>query len=146
APWPFATAWAKLAEITDGAAGGYAHAYALPTDCMVVQEVFSGRSIRRTQQEPFTIAYRQGVRILLTDCENAEIRYTVRVENTQIYPPGFRDALTWKIAMDIAAALTAKSAIIENARRNYEISVTRAVAQALGEGEDDPEALPPALA
>lgn len=143
APWPFATKRAVLTPIADGARGGYAFAYTLPGDCIAVQEVFGGRRLREDQKIPFQIETDADLRILLTDREDAEIKYTARVENPLTFHPLFVEALSWYLAEDLAISLAKDDdAHMRNASRannRYIQTIHAAIAQALGEQQKDKE-------
>src|SRR5690606_41035061 len=126
---------------------GYAFAYALPSDCITVQEVFAGRGLREDQKVPFRVENEGDVRVLLTDQENAEIIYTARVESPTLFHPLFVDALTWKLAGDLAISLAnddhLANRFANRANNRFLQIIELAKAQAVGEQRSvkDPESL-----
>lgn len=143
APWPFATKRAVLAPLAGGGRGGYAFRYQLPADCLVVQEVFSGRGLREDQKVPFRVENEGDARVLLTDQEDAEIIYTARVESPTLFHPLFVDALAWKLAGDLAISLAkdddAATRFASRANNRFLQIIEWAKAQAVGEQRPDKE-------
>lgn len=143
APWPFATKRSALAPLASGGRGGFAFAYALPPDCLTVQEVFAGRRLREDQKVPFVIENEAETRILLTDQEDAEVKYTARIENPLLFHPLFVQALSWNLAGDLAISLAkdddATTRYASRANNRYIQTIHQAIAQAVGETQQDQE-------
>lgn len=143
APWPFATKRAVLAPLASGGRGGFAFTYALPPDCITVQEVFAGRRLREDQKVPFQVENEGEMRVLLTDQEDAEIKYTARVETPTLFHPLFVQALSWYLAQDLAISLAkdddASTRMASRANNRYIQIIHQAIAQAVGEQQPDQE-------
>lgn len=143
APWPFATKRAVLAPLASGGRGGFAFSYALPPDCIAVQEVFAGRRLREDQKVPFAIENEAETRILLTDHEDVEVKYTARVENPLVFHPLFVQALAWNLAEDLAISLSkdddATMHYASRANKRYIQTIHQAIALAVGERQPDQE-------
>lgn len=144
APWPFATKRALLPPpLAGGGRGGFSFRYTVPEDCITVLEVFVGRGLREDQKAPFQMEEEADVRILLTDVEDAEIKYTARVTNPLTFHPLFVEALGWKLGEDLAISLakdddaTARRA--SRAHKRYIETIHQAIAQAVGEQQKDKE-------
>lgn len=83
---------------------GWQYAYAEPTDCLRVLEVmpdadtFGARSIMFDRETDALT----GLPIILTNTDQAVIRYTRRITDTSRFSPLFTDALTWLLASKLA--------------------------------------------
>jgi len=65
---------------------------------------------------------------ILCNSDSLQIRYLKRVEDTARYTPNFADALSARIAHDIAGALTQSTKLVEQAYIMYEKKLTEAAA------------------
>jgi len=143
APWPFATKRAVLTPLASGGRGGFTYSYNLPSDCITVQEVFIGRGLREDQKAPFQVETDADVRILLCDVEDAEVKYTARVENPLTFHPLFTDALGWRLAQDLAISLhkdeDLHTRMASRANNRFERIIQLAIALAVGEQRPDQE-------
>lgn len=137
--WPFASRWEQLAEPVGDPIQGWAHTYALPTGCLVAREIWCGlRNPRTDQRTPFEVAGG----LVGTDAEApVALRYTARV--THFYPPGFKEALAWRLAIDLTLALRKDGSLYGQAKQEYEIALSRAKVEAVNEGV--PDRPPPSL-
>lgn len=142
--WPFATRRATLAEFAGVERSGWAHAYALPADCLMPRDLwFGARRLRPDQRAVYEIEDDDAAAVLLTDLEApVELLYTARIETVPRYPPGFVDALAWSLAKDLAIALAVKESLAARADREAELSRQRAIVQAVN--AEQPDVNPPA--
>lgn len=106
-PWNFATARVSLARAAGSPCFGYAHAYALPPDCLYVVEVHP--DARFVVEGSF----------LLTDAAQVSICYVRRVDRVSEMPPTFRVALATRIAAHAAKKITGSSAEKERMESLY---------------------------
>ncbi|HWV38853.1 MAG TPA: hypothetical protein VN033_10305 [Vulgatibacter sp.] len=143
APWPFATRRALLAEVAAPSdppyadtSTGWAHRYALPVDCLVAREVWSGQR-NPLERVPFAVEFGGLGRVLLTDQADAQLIYTAKVVDPASFDPGFDDALAWHLAADLALPLKAEVKLGQNARAMAEHTLLRATARAFNEGQRD---------
>lgn len=163
-PWRWATRHQVLAELTE-TRSGWAHVYALPTDCLEPRYIFSG--IRpgqgavplssadllgvtavsmlpaingRATQIPFSVeASVDGARrVLVTDWDDAELVYTAALEVVPVFPPLFCDALAWRLTADLALSLAVKPALAEAAEKYAAQALGRAAAADLNAAQPDP--------
>lgn len=109
--WNFAMRRATLNRLATGPDFEWAFAYQLPTDCLRVVQLNGYEP--NEQQGMFAIESDQ----LLTDAEEAQVRYIARVEDGSFYPPLFSQALATLLASRLAGPLTGSrelpSALIE---------------------------------
>lgn len=142
-PWPFATRRALLAEIAGsgvppyaGTETGWAFRYALPADCLVAREVWAGER-NPLAPIPFATGYGSTGRVLLADVANAQLEYTAVVVTPAAFDPGFTDALAWRLAGDLALSLQARPDFEPLCRARYEAALSRALATAVGERQQE---------
>lgn len=143
-PWPWATSRARLARLApssaDGSRQGFAHVYAVPSECLKPLRIYPGqRNLRADQQIPFRIEHRASGRILLTDHAEPELEYTAAITDPNLFPPLFREALAWRLARDLAMALAVHERIGARAEQMAQQSLFDAAASAASQHQPDPE-------
>ncbi len=151
--WPFATRREALAVVAGETRTDWLYVYGVPADCLAIRFVTlpGVRNPRPNQIPPSRIEARKappadggGVigKLLLCDQPNAELVYTMRVENVAAFDPDFEDALAYRLATDLARSVIRG---VEGARladvmsKAYEYAVRVAAAAALNEQSDEPE-------
>jgi hypothetical protein len=130
--WNFATQRATLSQLAAAPAFGWGYQYQLPTDCLRVLQLnaFEDRQIR----PPYVVE--QGK--LLTDQDTANILYTARVEDANLFDPLFIKALSIKIASDIVTPLTGSRAQAAELMQEFE-GMLKNLAAAQDAKEDRPK-------
>lgn len=101
-PWKFATRRVLLAKLTVPS-WDWSHAYAEPTEALKLLAVLpaSASSDADTQEyEAETDA--NGTAIILTNQDDASLRFVARVTDTTKFSPLFVDALAWLLASYLA--------------------------------------------
>jgi len=117
-PWNCLIRRAALAQETETPAFGYTYQYALPTEpyCLRVLE-FSNGSMSYPQDNMtsnsggpvFVIEGRK----LLTDEGSAQIKYVARVTDPQEYDASLVEALSARLATEIAYAITGSTTVVQ---------------------------------
>lgn len=159
APWPFATKYAVLTQLTTFIlpTSEYQFQYNYPADALVVRGLLNGVSRIEDKQSriPYRIAQAQTgtTKVILCDVEpitgNTDttqnvpwVRYTVDVTDTTQFTPEFVEAvaflLAWRIGPRIAGD---KSKLIDNAGMLYTSAIIQAKRAALNEQAQDDEPL-----
>lgn len=118
--WSFAMRLSPLAKYEESPID-FHFAYALPPDCL--------RAIRLRGDAPFVIRGTQ----LCTDAETAVLEYVADVEDAAVYDSKFVEALTYKLAAELAMPVKGSADLMNYYREAYERFVQRAAAQSLGE-------------
>jgi hypothetical protein len=96
--WNFATRRVELAEV-DNPVDHWAYAYALPNQCIAARAVLPPECTDDTLEQVFTIeAAEDGSAILYTNMEDAVLKYTTLVEDTNKFTPTFVIALSYDLA------------------------------------------------
>lgn len=148
-PWSFATAFANLAEVAVNPNPGFAHAYAVPTDCITVRGLVNG--IFQEGAWPFIcdidrpniprIAYKivggSGTRLICTSISPATLEYTAKVTAPELFDPIFVSALAWKLAGQVAPALAKDAGVAQNCEQMYQMEIRTAVTAMLNESAND---------
>lgn len=104
-PWKFATRRARLAQLIVDA-WNWDYAYAEPADALKLLSVLPASAANDTDTEEFeSETTADGDPIILTNLEDASLRYVARVTDTTAYSPMFIDALGWMLASYLAGPL-----------------------------------------
>lgn len=134
--WPFATKFANLNLVETNPNDEWAFSYRYPVDCLYARRILSGF---REDSESTRISYKviqddQGL-LFLADKENAQLEYTLDLENTDLFSSDFRIALSYRLAHYIAPRLTAGDPfnLADKTLKKYQIEITNAAANALNE-------------
>ncbi len=129
--WNFAARRASLAKNATGPAFEYANAYDLPPDCLLVRSVLDGEA------ERWVVEGRQ----ILTDMgDPISVKYTALVGDTARFDPLFVDALSARIASDIAVQLSESTSRAQGLWQIYQSKLVEARRRDAQEGQ--PERLP----
>ncbi len=103
-PWNFATARAKLAQLTSTPAFGFDHAYALPSDWIYTI------SAHNNDRGSGTILFKEELldsqNVLMSDADDVYIRYTMDLEDPNLMSAKFRRAFVTTLARDMCIAIT----------------------------------------
>lgn len=100
--WRFATRRVLLAKLAVES-WDWSFAYAVPTDALKLLGVLSAAASSVDKAQPYeTESGANGALIILTNQENASLRYIARVTDTTRFSPLFVDALAWLLASYLA--------------------------------------------
>lgn len=138
--WNFAGKRAVLANLGTPPTN-WAYRYALPSDCLEARYLVvpGSRQPRSGQRIAYEVSVEDDVKVLYTDQENAELVYTCRVTNPNLFSPLFIMALGWLIGAECAMPLSAAPGLGDAARRNYALTISAAGSSSLREAEPGPE-------
>ncbi len=138
--WNFAASRVKLAQLSNTPAFGYDFQYALPSDWMRTisvhptdsrNDVLTDYAIESTEAEG---------RVLRTDHPHVYLRYVRRLTDPNVMDPAFREALAWRLAMELAVPLAKSGSLRDRMERGFEDAL--AVAKSIDGQDDPPQALP----
>lgn len=141
--WPFATKIIALELVEEDPNDEWKYSYRYPTNCINFRRVLSGiRNDERSTRETYRIVNDSSGQLIYTDQNEAEAEYTLDVTNTEILPPDFVMALSYRLAAYIAPRLTAGDPfkLGDKSAQLYQIEISRAAASAYN--EEQPEQLP----
>ena len=127
--WKFATRRKALA-LLDTDYRGWAFAYAEPNGCLRMLAVLQADASSEAKGENFdTESQDDGTRIVLTNVEDAELRYTARVSDTSKFSPLFVSCLARLLASYLAGPLIkGKEGIAESKAQYQAFMVEKAAA------------------
>jgi hypothetical protein len=129
--WNFATKREVLALETV-TYSGWAYAYAYPVDCIEARELYdAGQGLRTNQKIPFEVALNSAKnrRLVLTDQDAAELIYTARVTDANMFDPLFVMALSYALASELAISIKGDPKLAELMTQTYRRQVGRAMAK-----------------
>lgn len=121
--WGFATRYASLTAASKPAFG-FDKAYTLPGDCVKVLDVRCHHDLRA----PAARYVLQG-RTLLTNVTPANVRYISRNADMDTWPADFADAVSWRIALEIAALSAQTMGMVPMLMQGYQTALAQAQAQ-----------------
>ena len=149
-PWPFATKFVSLAEVTTNPDPIYPYCYAFPTDCLYARKIvnqifpvdywpFAGNDVclPQIQAIPFRVIQGESTRLIATSVTPATLEYTVRIDDPGFFDPIFVSALAYKLGVEIAPALAKDPSIADRMEQAYLAVVASAFAQGMNEGQGD---------
>lgn len=142
--WPFATKIAALGLVEEDPNSEWDFSYQQPSDCLKPRRILSGiRNDPRDSRVPYRLAQSDAGNVIFTDKEDAELEYTLRVEDVTYYPPDFVLALSYRLAGLIAPRITGGDnfQIGERAKNEYKAEISSAARTSLNEEqvEQDPD-------
>ena len=114
-PWNFATKRIQLAQETASPTFGYDYQYTLPSDCLRVLGVSYDSSLKTNNR----ILYKIEGNLLLSDETQIYIEYIFKETNTTNYDPNFIEALSFRLAQELAYPIVQSSELTDRLRQNY---------------------------
>ena len=124
--WGFNTGREALGLLEESPAGyPYRYRYNAPTSMLQAYEIFD-----ETPElgKPIPFLYEDGC--IFTDKENAVLVYAIRVNECSKFSPAFREALAWRLAGDMAMALTQRADFAKMCQQNFMQAIDTAKALA----------------
>lgn len=136
--WSFASRRVSLA-LTDVEITNWLYAYKYPADCVAARRlVYEGlRNPRSDQRIPYEIGYDGTQRLILTDQVDAELIYTARITDPNLFSPLFVTAFAWLLAEPIAMPLAVSTSLADRAAKRASQWLSAAIAGNLREGQED---------
>jgi len=134
--WSFASRRVELALLPQSP-DAYTFAYRQPSDALYVRRLYEKGSNKPWDKKHYKCTADKEGRVIYTNIEFAEVEYTADITDTSLFDDGFIEALSWKLASEIAFTLTGKPDIASNAIQGYNAYFTEAA------GEDAAEDLEP---
>jgi hypothetical protein len=136
--WTFASRRRVLARVDSVLTGsGWAYVYGYPTDCLAVRWLYNpvvdGDSI------PYEVTSdARGTRVILSDLGDAVLIYTARHTDMGRCDPLFIEALSWKLASEIAVPLSQDRSLAKMAFEQYRMVLSQAHTADANEGQARP--------
>lgn len=134
-PWNFAASRVKLAQLSSTPEFGYEFQYALPSDWMRTISLHPADSRFSEITDFVTESTAAEGRVLRTDWPDVYIRYVRKLEDPNVMDAAFREALAWRIAVELSIPLAKSAALRERMERGFDDAL--ATAKSI-DGQDDP--------
>lgn len=136
--WNFAVKRTQLTASASDPTFGWDYAYPLPDDFIRMV------SVHPHDDDESTIEYRlefqsSDDRVLVTNSNQIYIRYIFDMDDPNLMSAAFRDVLSWRMARELASALSKSTSAAEFADNNYRRSLSRA--KSIDGVEDFPETM-----
>lgn len=134
-PWSFATRVGPLATHASAPPPGWLFRYEYPPDCLNAFELLLPTSTRLDPAIPYAVELLEdgSTKSILADAEGASLRYVMRVTDTALFDAQFTEALSWRLARELAMPLTRKAAVWQIAEQGFRLAVGSAWASDLNE-------------
>ena len=133
--WGFARKTLVLALLAS-TRPGWKYVYAWPSDCVMPRRIYDPAregadidpetlSSLSDDPIPFEIGVNDALngRIILTNQINAIVVYTAKVTDANLYPPSFIDALSWRLAADLAIPIRSDSGLQQKMLAQFQTRV-----------------------
>lgn len=133
--WNFAASRVRLAQLSSTPEFGYRFQHALPTDWMRTISVHPADGRHQRITDYATESTEAEGRVLRTDSPDVYLRYVRKVSDPNVMDPTFREALAWRLAMELAIPLAKSSSLRDRMAAGFEDAL--ATAKSL-DGQDDP--------
>lgn len=143
-----------LAALTTVSLPGWTYAYRYPEECVTARMVVPESGLRlawisawdRTSitlpsgsRIPWTVGSDDAGRVIFTDLEQAFLIYTARVTDPGTFSSQFQDALSWRLAVELAMALTKDRRVVDMVSRQYQLALDVAKRGSMNEQGQDQE-------
>lgn len=138
--WNFAASRVKLGQAAAAPAFGYDFQYVLPSDWMRTISVHPADNERLHLRDYKTESTAAEGRVLLTDEPDVYIRYVRKITDTNLMDPAFREALAFRLAMELAAPLAKSGSMRDRMVAGFDDALVTAKSI---DGQDDPPQMPP---
>lgn len=146
----------KILALLEDTYSGWDFAYSWPSDCLVPRKIYDGTGdLTGTVYDPETdryiqtgkIEYEIGVnddlnrKLILTDKEDAELIYTAKVTDANLYTPMMVQALGYRLAADLAVPIRADSKLGQNMLNAFFRTVGEAQASSANAEQKKPDVI-----
>lgn len=117
--WPFATKVAQLATVSGAAIPGWDYVYAMPGDSLRIKKIYNASTIDNPDHDKFVVMLYTNQKVIATDTETAWAEYIADVRDPNLYDWQFIDAFAWRLASNLAHALTGNAQFVESSMKMY---------------------------
>lgn len=138
-PWTFATKRVQLAQLAESAPD-FKYVYQYPSDALIVRLMYNESFTCRPNSNYFRIMSSNGGRKIYANIPNAYIEYTADIRDSEVFDSQFVEAFSWKLAAEMAFALTGNMNLATNAIQAYNAYFTEAAGEDAAE-ENQEEAV-----
>ncbi len=135
--WPFAQRSVALAVVEADPTPLWAYSYRTPADCLRPVSI----PLSATTGAPFAVASDVTGGLIYTSISPATLFYTALIEDVNLFPQDFADALAWALAVRIAYPLSKSFDVVGEARKGAALALATALTAA-GNAQQQPEPPP----
>jgi len=116
----------------------YTYAYAYPIDALLIHKIYNPTSKDKKLEYVIRASSSLSSKVILTDEEDAQILYTANVENTNSFDSLFLEALSWKLAADLAQPVRGDENLQNICLQNFLLTISQAQTNDSNEGYQPP--------
>lgn len=138
--WPFATRIENLTLVETNPNNEWSYSYRYPVNAVGIRRILSGiRNDTRQSRVPYRRTKDATGGLILCDLDSAQVEYTERLEQVELYPSDFVMALSYLLAVYIAPRITSGDpfGLGNKAAQFYSIELSNARANAHNEEQPD---------
>lgn len=138
--WDFARKRLVLALTTE-TFSGWEYAYQYPTDCLVIRKIYDPNKAEGSKI-PFEVVSNAALdrRLILTNQAQAELIYTAKVTDVNMFSSGFVNALAFRLAADLAIPLRGKNDLQQSLANGFIAEMMQAQKNDANQSHTAPEA------
>lgn len=135
--WGFASRQDALVEVSDTSVTGWDYVYIYPSTCLCARRIYG---LASSDPIPFSegLSSDLNTKYILTNEGSAELSYTARVTNTEVFDSLFVTMLAYRLAAELAGPLRGDPNLAKWARQVYEIERMRAQSADANESREAP--------
>ena len=134
-PWNFAVKQVQLALNTE-TPNDYKYSYAYPSDAVCLLGMYDEHFSKLPRFNKYKVVSNASGKRIYTDVENAYIEYIADITDCNLYDDQFTEALSWKIAGDMAFKLTGNFELAKECLNQLAVTLTLD-AEANNDNEDN---------
>lgn len=117
-PWTFATKRVQLA-LLEQQPPDYKYAYRYPSDALCLRHMYNAQYTGLTRDNQYKLLGSDAGKIIYTNIADAWIEYTADAKDPTFWDAQFIEAFSWKLAAEMAFALTGNINITQNCVQAY---------------------------
>lgn len=131
----------KPLALLDETYSGWDYAYAWPSDCIMPRRIYDPAEAMGSEKIKFEFAVNDALnrRVILTNEAEAELIYTAKVTDANLYTSMMIDALSYRLASDLALPLRSDSNLQKDMLNQFLSRVAAAEASVSNAEEKPPE-------
>lgn len=134
--WNFAATRVKLAQLSTAPIFGYEYAYSLPSDWLRTITVHPADNRWVVITDYATESTAADGKVLMSDEPDVYLRYVRDITDPNLMDPAFREALAWRMAMELAIPMAKSSALRDRMEVGFDDALV--IAKSI-DGQDDPQ-------
>jgi hypothetical protein len=124
----FSTDEANWSDGSSYYSGKWLYAYSYPSNCVALWSVYNEGTINKKKGEQYRVVYDtvNAGKVILTDCSEAMGEYTYDLEDTTLFSADFITAFAYRLAADMAPALTGDDSIANDMLKKFMLAISEA--------------------